>query len=125
MSKKKVYETNSFKAVQKEWYVKLEASGFEDIEKGELDTVIRPQIIKTQTNQSVGGLNYYEFCQTILRAFRFKKQIHRVIFSLHSEGLSERDICLEVKRLHQVNFSQQGVNLLIRRVKEQFLKGES
>jgi hypothetical protein len=123
MAKKLFNQTPEFKKLQAEWAQKLADSGFQDIEKGELDTVIRPQIIKTQKNQYIGGTDYFTFCQEILRLFRFKKEIHRIIFSLHSEGMSERDICQRLKQNQRVTFSQKGINLIIHRVKEQYLKG--
>jgi hypothetical protein len=96
---------------------------FVDIEKGEPETVIRPQIIKTEKSQYHGGMDYDDLCQTILREFQFRKEAHRIIFSLHSEGKSERDIQDELKRKHSFSISQKGINLVINRVKEQFLKG--
>lgn len=123
MAKNKPFnETTEFKAERKKWYARLDAEGFEDIEKGETDTVIRPQIIKVQKSQYDGGNSYYELCQNILREFRFKKEIHRVIFSQHTEGRSEREIVNTLAN-QGLRFSQKGINLLINRVKEQYLKG--
>jgi hypothetical protein len=115
-------ETPQFLASQKEWYARLEREGFEDIEKGETDTVIRPQIIKTEKSQYEGGHDYYELCQTILREYRFKKEMHRMIFEMHTEGRSERVIVKHMWDKYGHKISQQGVNVLIKRTKENYLK---
>lgn len=123
MAKRKFNETSEFKALEKQWYAKLDASGFDNIEKGETDTVIRPQIIKTQKSQYDGGNSYYDLCQSILREFRFKKEVHRIIFSLHADGRSEREIIGWLSTSMGLTFSKTGIHTLIKRVKEQYLKG--
>lgn len=124
MAKKLFNETDAFKKLQARWCKKLEDDGFEDIEKGERKNVITPQVIKARKSQYDGGNVYYDLCQSILREFKFKKDIHRVIFQLHADGNSERVIVKYLEDKLQISLSQKGVNLVIRRVKESYLKGE-
>lgn len=123
MAKKSFYETASFKALQSKWYKKLEDSGFVDIEKGETDSVVKPEIISTKTAQYHVGDLYSNLCQNILATFKFKKEIHKVIFQLHANGLSEREIKETVQTERGITVSQKGINLLIKRVKEEHRKG--
>jgi uncharacterized protein YggL (DUF469 family) len=122
MGKKKFYETDEFKALNAKWQGRAKKSGFDDIDPGDT-SVINSQIISTQKTQYDGGNSYYEFCQIILREFRFQKEIHRTIFTLHAEGKSEREIQSWIKKNTMVNFSKTGIHDLIIRVKESFLKG--
>jgi hypothetical protein len=124
VAKKLFNQTAQFKALQKEWYSLLKETGFDDIEAGDKNGIIQPQVFVQDKTQSSGGLSYFEFCHQILREYRFKKEIHRTIFSLHTEGMSERDIVRHLSENHGIKFSQQGINVLINRVKESFLKGE-
>jgi hypothetical protein len=120
---KKFYETDDFKTLQKEWYGKLDPKEF-DLEEGLPDNVIRPEVIRTEKSQYDGGTAYWNLCQEILRTYRFKKDVHKTIFELHTNGLSERQIATEIKKKTLTKMSQKGINLLINRVKESYLKGE-
>lgn len=90
-----------FEELQKCWYAKLRDDGFEDIE----DDHGRPREwdfnffrnkfdpIKYQTT-----LIYYEWARFVLNNYRFKNELQKAIWELHSEGLSERKIALKIKK---------------------------
>lgn len=78
MGKKKYYETESFKKLHSEWNERLKADEFDstglrnfEIETLDNETLVKPQIFKSEKVQSSGGLDYYEFCQQILREYNF------------------------------------------------------
>ncbi len=121
---KKFYETNDFKKAKAQWYGLLKETGFADIEEGEDETVIRPQVITgTEVKkQYQGGLDYYQLCQSIIRDYKFKKEVHRTIFELHAEGKSERDIVTWLHANTTLTYSQKGINKIIHRIKLEFDK---
>lgn len=154
MSSKKFYETAEFKKTQKEWAKKLEASGFEDIEKNEDEYVIRPQefTIPSATKKQKkaeeykfigaearvsdkgkplelvdytdyiderGGMSEYEYHNYILREFEFKRPIDKAIFTLFTEGKTEREISAVLPAL---GFQLDRSN--VRRVIDRILDGQ-
>lgn len=125
---KKYFETESFAQMNAEWNQKLAASGFEDIEATE-NGVVRPQIFTAQKTQYVGGANYYEYCQLVLRTFPFKRDLERVVFEYHAEGKSEREIATwlaenahkeEFEHLRLKPLTNIRVHQIIKRIKEDF-----
>jgi hypothetical protein len=123
----KFYETPEFEAEKQKWDEILantpDANGekFVDIEKNE--TFVRPQIFSTLKTQYDGGNEYHLLCQEILRNFKFTRDVHRVIFSLHAEGKSQRDIQEILKSKHGFEISQQGISQLIKRIRVKFITG--
>jgi hypothetical protein len=115
MAKKKYYETDEFKSLQKNWYAKIG----EEVEKNE--SVIVPETIETFKTQYLGGLDYAAFCEQILREFKFKKDIHRIIFEKHAEGKSRREIQDFLFQTHAFEISDKNVDLVVNRIKKQFL----
>jgi hypothetical protein len=116
----KANDFNAHKALQhlrSHYAGKLKKSGFIDADPDD-NPVIQPEII-TMQNAS----DYYELCEQILREFPFKKQVHRLIFELHTIGNSERQIVEILAEKHGFKMSRRGVNDLLNRVKTSFRKG--
>ncbi len=141
MSKKKYYETESFKKLHSEWNEKLKGDQFDseglrnfDIESLENETVLKPQIFKAEKVQSSGGLDYYEFCQQILREYDFghdsalterqlfNADIRKLIFERHTEGDSQRQIVTVLMERGLKTFSQPRVLQIINEIKTNFLR---
>lgn len=90
------------RSLQREWYAKAKASGFEDAE----DTARADRPLKhwhstrflkqTRPMRREATETYYEMCRAIIHTFPFKTPRHRKIWELHSEGKSRRDIAREV-----------------------------
>lgn len=124
MLKKKFYETEAFQNVKDEWYSKLEASGFEDIETGSDEYVVERQKFKSQKVQSESGLDYYEYCNKILRDYPFPDtymgEVHKVIFELHTEGKSVRDIKEDLIAKGYKKLSHVSIHNIINKIKEEF-----
>lgn len=95
---------HDFKALQKEWYARLRADGFEDIEnqEGMLKewdfNFFRNKFdqIKYETT-----LLYYSRARGLLNTFQFKNELERAIWELHCEGLSERKIASKLRKFRK------------------------
>ncbi len=117
---KKFFETDSFAKTKKEWDAKLKTVGFEDIEATD-NGIVRPQIFTTKKVQYDGGEVYYDFCQRLLRDFPFKQDRDRLIFELHAEGKSLRNIEALLKDnqdFRPVKLTQ--IQKIIHQIKEDF-----
>lgn len=85
------------------WNRKLAASGFEDCERpdGSLKTFTTSAFSKgyyTDPNRRNAKIEYYTLAQHFLHTYKFKNNKERVMWELHSEGISIRNISKEMKR---------------------------
>ena len=119
MAKKKFYETEEFAQLNAEWKQKLEESGFDDIEKNETDTIIRPQEFYPASRYAFTK-DYYEYCQDVLRNYPFKRDIDQIIFELHAQGMSDRQIEAELKRRELRAYTYRRVNQIVNQIKNDF-----
>lgn len=94
--------SKDLKKLQKVWYKKLKKSGFEDIEKDE-NTLKHwaTRVFKESSNGSYynekevyykSREEYYRMAGRFLWDFTFDNKLEHKIWSLHSEGMSIRDI---------------------------------
>lgn len=98
----------SFKSLQTEWYKKLKDSGFNDIEQDE-DNLTQWSSSKIYRGQNNGAsfedamlkremtTEYYRLAGQFLHEHVFKNDKEKLIWRLHSEGLSLRDISATLK----------------------------
>lgn len=93
----------SLRALQREWYGKLRASGFVDLETsgedGPLSDRGHPHAVDTSYGEAVSFVHrsqdnatYTEWAQSILHGARFPSREAREVWRLHAEGHSEADI---------------------------------
>jgi len=88
-----------FIELQKKWYNKLKASGFEDIEwvdhstgKGQnSDYLKRPDQMRIRAFTHDKQM-YYSLCSNYLAHVKIKNTEHRFVFNKHAEGLAYRKI---------------------------------
>lgn len=126
MATKKYYETDSFKALSKEWEDKLNGTSsgpnkvFDDIEPVSDEYVVQPQIFKNNKVQSPTGLDYYEYCQMILREYNFERDVDQAIFEQHAEGKSVREIEDYLKRNDFKPLKKTTIQEIIDRIKSKF-----
>lgn len=112
-------KNEDFAKLQSEWYGKLAQEGFDDLENpNDQDAPIEREKI-----QDTRGDGYYEFCQAILRDFKFKRDLDRLIFELHTEGRSEREIAAYLKEKSYKIITHIRVHQIIKATKEKFLVG--
>ncbi len=125
---KPFHKTKEFLKLKKEWDEKLEKAEFDDIDPKDNDdtTVIEPQKFTASNRKRQydhGSPGYYEMCHAILRLFKFKKEIHKRIFELHTEGKSEREIADIVQKETKRKYDQKSVNYVIKTTRERFIYG--
>lgn len=89
------------KQLSKEWYAKLKAEGFDDIEYS--DGSLRaaharhPTSLDPLRRQAVE--EYYTLCTHFLYEFEFERDIHKTIWEYHTNGLSARSISRILKKV--------------------------
>lgn len=99
--------SKEFKALQGKWYTKLEKSGFEDIEKeeGTLKWSPRQTLNKPYNRDRKTFIEskevYFRLAGYFLYDHLFVKKNDRMIWKLHAEGMSYRQISalLKAKRI--------------------------
>ena len=100
---------DDLKQLQKEWYHILKEDGFKDIEtfspSMEPNDILAKSKCIRDLNKLVEANNeeYYRQARGFLHEYSFKKPIHKLMWELHSEGVSNRLIS---KHLECVTISQ-------------------
>lgn len=127
MGTKKFYETDSFKSLQDDWDKKLEESGFEDIETRDGEYSVEPQKFKTNKSKFTGGIDHYQYCQSILQNYRFpegpKGDLHRAIFEHYAEGRTMSEIESWIKTQDTKPLSRMRINQIINQIKQNYGRG--
>lgn len=91
-----------FKKLESIWYAKAARSGFRDIENksGRMDTDKALNNIVTKYTQTTykAKEDYYRLAGQFLNDYAFKTKLERLVWEMHSEGVSIRNIVLAAKR---------------------------
>ena len=90
------FDTKKFKGLHKAWMRKLKDSGFKDIE----DLRSNEERLKTwdsyyfplRANEIETSREYYETAEHLLVTHEFDSEIERMVWALHCEGKSVREI---------------------------------
>lgn len=97
------FQSRQFKALEQIWYEKLKAEGFEDIE--DCDKRDRPlsawhsfKFPALNAGQREASTLYFEAASELLHTYEFERPIERFIWALHCQGLSKREIEIEVSK---------------------------
>lgn len=100
MSKPK-FKQQTFKEIQARWYAILKTSGFQDAEDSKHD--LRPLITwhslkwqKIDPERFKAKRDYFNQAERFLATYDFETDEHKIIWLLHSEGLSVREIEYEI-----------------------------
>lgn len=91
---KKYYETDKFRKLQTEWNRKLRKSGYQgETEQVKTESLVRPQEFNNQRRDAHFGFDYYQFCQQILREYRFfSEEVYSIIEEFKLDGQEEQFI---------------------------------
>jgi hypothetical protein len=99
----KFYETPEFMKLNEKWAKKLEKDGFEDIEEFNSPK----ELLKSWHNMRFAAKNnpdmlnetrdYYLAATNLLNTFTFKNNRDRKIWTMHSEGITERRIAEKLR----------------------------
>jgi hypothetical protein len=87
--------TPAERKLQREWYAKLKASGFEDIETGdEHDGLLKTdkRIEEGRGEEYQASAEYYRCAGVFLHHRHWRDQRERLIWELHSEGVGMNEI---------------------------------
>ncbi len=124
MGKKRFLDTSLGRKLNSFWKLKLHDSGFDDVDP-EDGVMIQPQVFTAPEvkTEYVGGPDYHEFCHQILREYQFRKDIHRRIFELHTEGFSQLQIQDWIIQNTHFQFTQVAILKIIRRIRDDYKKG--
>lgn len=86
----KFYETVEFKKINRKWKKKLKASGFKDIESNEF--TLQHFSYEIAYKHNTFTLDYYSKCDSFLLTHTFPNQIDKLIWQMHADGKSVRQI---------------------------------
>lgn len=105
----------SCRALRREWYQYLSDQGFEDLEKNDELRVTYHSIENIQAfqHQQVyqAQYSYYEWAQSKINS-KFRSQADKLIWQLHSEAYSQREIS------PHVGLEQSWVNRKIQKIRQ-------
>lgn len=98
-------KSDSFKALQKEWYGKLKASGFEDVEYDEDHLRMHHADLiagacKTGPAAAEAKAEYFRLAGHFLHSHEFTTPEDKRIWELHAEGLFNHEVFAQVKESH-------------------------
>jgi hypothetical protein len=99
------FKTKQFLELQKKWYEKLKESGFDDIEFGEKQELLKcwesSHFYMTQ-DQFDNKREYYHLASQFLFFYKFESKLDRIIWKFHAHGFTYRKIA---RRLNAVRLS--------------------
>lgn len=102
-----LFKTKEFKDLEKEWYDKLAKDGFKDLERqdrvGKKEERLKNgsvEIIQDRYTLEQFKIKeeYYRVAGQFLHNNKFKCSLDRLVWSLHSEGMSIRNIIKKLKK---------------------------
>lgn len=108
----KFHQTKEFKNIDTIWKKKLKASGFQD---QEIDEYLQKDSEYYRRNYSntikvEAKETYYRLAGQFLYSHKFTTQKEELIWKLHAEGLSDRDIADRLKKLGFTSTKKSAVN---------------
>jgi hypothetical protein len=120
------YKTPQFKKLQEKWYKKLKDEGFNDIEKGEDTLMVCNSTAFRKSRYPIESYNakvrYFALAGQFLNDNKFETRKDKIVWELHTNGKSTREIETELKRRKILNPSRDMTNKIIRRLAKEMLK---
>lgn len=114
--------------LQKLWYSKLKADGFEDIEQE--NGMLKEWSSKFYTSQfketngtkaedkipiNYAKAEYYRLAEHFLNSHKFKNRLESLIWNLHSQGMSFREIAKKLKNsTNSLRLNKDNINTVIK-----------
>lgn len=94
-------DNKDYVELRRKWYGKLKKEGFDDIEQldGNLKTWVSSEFTRNyDANFAKAKEDYYRLAGQFLHRYHFKDKKEQLIWELHSQGVSIRDIVKELKK---------------------------
>lgn len=110
---------NKLKSLQKQWYAKLAASGFQDIETPngllkDWDSLRFSKPSTANSSQQVEATRkFYSRAEHFLYSFRFPNKIHRRLWELFSKGHSLEEIVSKLATEDRKSLSKSQVSRIL------------
>lgn len=95
MSSGKAFQTKEFQKLKRQWYKKLEQSGFKDLEAHEnSEYVVNDVELRRMRALAVdpSRAEWYRCVARYAHSNLFEKKVHKAIYMLYAEQLSHREI---------------------------------
>lgn len=114
-----------FEALQKTWYDKLKANGFEDAESSErhLKFWNTGRLANHDHHVLDNAREYYILAEHFLNDHKFDSELQKVIWEYHANGMSARDIAKILNKVKATKTNRTSVWIIIKdlRAKMKFL----
>ena len=109
------------KDLQSKWYKKLAKDGFVDIEDTSRDIPVLKKwsadIFRGKTQGEIDSrLEYYRSARALIYIYEFNSELDKIIWTLHAEGMSQRDIAEKLKR--RKGCGKTSIDKIIRRIRQ-------
>lgn len=120
-------KTKKHKELERIWYEKLKADGFEDCENTELpDRPLKQwdssRCIAKDPVRREAATEYYRTAAELLHIYQFEKAIYKRIWELHARGLSRREIEKELEKTRfKKKYRQVQIQTIIRKISKGIL----
>lgn len=112
------FKSKEFRNLQKDWYKKLANTGFEDIE----DTSSQNEFLKSWSSEiNETGQEYYYMAEHFLSEYSFQDDDEKLIWEMHTNGKSERDIAIAFKRRRKRGLKKSNIHCIIDRLRKMML----
>lgn len=117
------YANREFKKLRKYWYEKLRSEGFQDIETDSghlIESHSAYQFSRRISFKSISyesTRDYFFWAESQLLLGKFQSESDKLIWKLHSDGRTTREIAREVK------LGQQWISTKIRRIRRYLQNG--
>lgn len=113
-------KSKEYQKLQKFWYAKLEKQGFYDIEHAdEFRTMkswaARPGNVMKQPARVASEQEYYRVAGHFLNEYEFNTKVDRMVWELHAEGKSIREIAVILKK-QGIRLKKSAVGLITARI---------
>ncbi len=115
------FKSKEFLKLQKTWEKKLSDSGLENIEQADGNLKIwTSSFFRSRYNPTLWKAkeDYYRLAGQFLNDHKFESTVEKLIWQLHSEAVSIRNIYLELKRLKK-KIAKDKIHNIIRKLADE------
>lgn len=114
------------KKLKAEWYAKLKAEGFNDIEY-EGGDLLKGGSSRIDVSDHAGGpwehkAEYYRLAYHFLHEYDFKTELDKTIWTYHAEGISVRNISWTLQKVGIKKMSRHPVWQVVNRLQTEMKK---
>lgn len=119
------FQTKEFNRLKEKWYKKLEDSGYRDIEQDENHLKEWDSYaFKSRYNKHLYASKetYFQLAGQFLHTFEFESKRHKVIWELHSNGMSITQIANALKSKRFKSPNRTSVHTVVQALSKEMLR---